>query len=58
MCPMCRLLLATPEGQHMVAALREGIWILLVAPFGAFVAVAVAVIRSRQRMTDGTTQQS
>ncbi|MCM3880537.1 MAG: hypothetical protein ND807_10560 [Vicinamibacterales bacterium] len=50
MCPMCRLILATPEGQQMVAALREGIWILLIAPFGAAIVVATAIVKSRQRL--------
>jgi hypothetical protein len=31
-CAMCRTLLKTPEGQHMVAAFRSGI-LLLAAPF-------------------------
>jgi hypothetical protein len=39
-CAMCRTLLATPEGEQIAAALRSGIWILLVAPFGTFVVIA------------------
>jgi hypothetical protein len=49
-CSMCRSLLATPEGQRMAAALREGIWILLAAPFAVFGVIALAAVRSRKRL--------
>jgi hypothetical protein len=52
-CAMCRTLLATPEGEQIAAALRSGIWILLVAPFGTFVVIAVAAVRSRKRYLAG-----
>ncbi len=48
-CAMCRAL-QSPEGQQMVAALRTGILVLLVAPFAVFGAVAtLATRRFRQR---------
>jgi cytochrome c oxidase subunit I len=41
---------ASPEGQHMVAAFREGILFLLAAPFVVFGTVAtIAVRKFRQR---------
>jgi hypothetical protein len=49
-CSMCRTLLATTEGQRLAAALRSGIWILLVAPFTVFGVIAVAALRSRRRL--------
>ena len=49
-CAMCRRALTSPEGQHMVAAFREGILFLLAAPFLVFGTIAtIAVRRFRQR---------
>ena len=50
MCPMCRFLLATPEGQHLAAALREGIVILVMAPFAAFGTIAYFAVKSQRRL--------
>lgn len=44
-CAMCRRVLESPEGQHLVAAFRSGIAILLPAPFVTFGAIALAAIR-------------
>jgi hypothetical protein len=44
-CAMCRRALQSPEGQHMVAAFREGIMVLLVTPFALFGAVAFLAVR-------------
>jgi hypothetical protein len=46
---MCRRALASPEGQHLVAALRRGIVVLLAAPFMLFGIVAMLAIRSQRR---------
>jgi len=47
-CPMCRLALASPEGQPLAAALRSGIALLLIAPFAAFAVVAALAIRDQR----------
>jgi hypothetical protein len=47
---MCRTALQSPEGQRMVGALRQGILLLLAAPFLVFGAVALLAIR-QQRAT-------
>lgn len=44
-CAMCRRALQSPEGQHLVAALRTGIVVLLVAPFAVFGTVATLATR-------------
>ena len=44
-CPMCRTALRSPEGQRMVAALRDGIYLLLAAPFAVFGTVAMLAVR-------------
>lgn len=50
-CAMCRSVLASPEGQQLVAAFRHGILFLLAAPFAVFGTVAfLAVRRQRRRM--------
>jgi hypothetical protein len=48
-CAMCRRALLSPEGQHMVAAFRSGILLLLVSPFAAFATVAVLAVRAQRR---------
>ena len=49
-CAMCRRALTSPEGQRMVAAFREGILLLLAAPFLIFGTIATIAIRTfRQR---------
>lgn len=48
-CAMCRTLLGTPEGQRMVAALRSGILLLLVAPFVIFATIATLAVRLQRR---------
>ena len=48
-CAMCRRALASPEGQHLVAALRRGIVVLLAAPFALFGVVAFLAVRSQRR---------
>ena len=48
-CAMCRTMLATPEGQKMVAALRSGILLLLAAPFTIFGAIAMLAVRAQRR---------
>lgn len=48
-CAMCRTLLGSPEGQRMIAALRSGILLLLVAPFVIFATVATLAIRLQRR---------
>ncbi len=48
-CAMCRRALQSPEGQHMVAAFRSGILVLLVAPFAVFGTVAALAIRRFRR---------
>jgi hypothetical protein len=49
-CSVCRSLLAAPEAESIAAALRAAIWVLLAAPVGALAVVALAVIKSRQRI--------
>jgi hypothetical protein len=48
-CAMCRRALGSPEGQHLVAALRRGIVVLLAAPFMLFGIVAFLAIRTQKR---------
>lgn len=48
-CAMCRTLLGSPEGQRMIAALRSGILLLLLAPFVIFATVATLAIRLQRR---------
>jgi len=48
-CAMCRLALNSPEGQRLIGALREGIGVLLVAPFAVFGVVATLAVRARRR---------
>jgi hypothetical protein len=48
-CAMCRQALASPEGEHLVAALRRGIVVLLAAPFMLFGVVAFLAVRSQRR---------
>jgi hypothetical protein len=48
-CAMCRRALQSPEGQHMVAAFRAGILVLLVAPFAVFGTVATLATRRFRR---------
>jgi len=48
-CAMCRLALHSPEGARLIGALREGIAVLLVAPFAVFGVVATLAIRGRRR---------
>jgi hypothetical protein len=48
-CAMCRLALDSPEGQHLVGALRRGIVVLLAAPFVLFGAVAFLAVRAQKR---------
>ncbi|OFV90359.1 MAG: hypothetical protein A3G76_01685 [Acidobacteria bacterium RIFCSPLOWO2_12_FULL_65_11] len=48
-CAMCRRALQSPEGQQMIAALRSGIAVLLVAPFAIFGAVASLAVRAQRR---------
>jgi hypothetical protein len=49
-CAMCRLALASPEGQRLIGALRGGILVLLAAPFAVFGTIAVLAVRmQRQR---------
>jgi hypothetical protein len=47
---MCRRALDSPEGQHLVGALRRGILVLLAAPFLLFATVAVLAIRAEHRV--------
>jgi len=49
-CAMCRLSLASPEGQLLAGPLRAGIIVLLIAPLAVFAIVAFAAIRSRRRL--------
>lgn len=48
-CAMCRTALRSPEGQRMVGALRQGILLLLVAPFTVFGIVATLAVRGQRR---------
>lgn len=48
-CVMCKTMLATPEGQKMVTALRSGILLLLAAPFAIFGTIATLAVRSKRR---------
>ena len=49
---MCRRALQSPEGQQMIAALRSGILLLLIAPFVVFATIAVLAVRTRRRRAD------
>ena len=51
-CAMCRTALKSPEGQRMIAALRNGIYLLLAAPFAAFGTVATLAVRRFQSTGD------
>ena len=48
-CAMCRRALQSPEGQHMVAAFRSGILVLLAAPFSLIAVVAALVVKMQRR---------
>jgi hypothetical protein len=48
-CAMCRRALQSPEGQQMIAALRSGIVVLLIAPFAVFATVASLAVRAQRR---------
>lgn len=48
-CAMCRTMLATPEGQKMIGALRSGILLLLAAPFAIFAIIATLAVRAQRR---------
>ncbi len=48
-CAMCRRALQSPEGQHMVAAFRSGILVLLAAPFSLVAVVATLIVRMQRR---------
>ncbi len=48
-CAMCRRALQSPEGQQMIAALRTGIVVLLIAPFAVFATIAVLAVRAERR---------
>jgi hypothetical protein len=50
-CAMCRRALDSPEGQHLVGALRRGIVVLLAAPFMLFGIVAFLAVRTQRRDT-------
>ena len=47
-CTMCRSALQSPEGQQMIAALRSGILLLVIAPFAVFAAIAVLAVRAQR----------
>jgi hypothetical protein len=47
-CAMCRRALESPEGQHLVGALRRGIVVLLAAPFMLFGVVTWLAVRTRR----------
>jgi hypothetical protein len=49
-CSMCRSMLASPDAERLAGALRSGISILLAAPASVFGIVALAAVRSRQRL--------
>lgn len=50
-CAMCRTVLASPEGQKLIAGLRGGILLLLAAPFSIFATIAALAVRmQRHRM--------
>jgi hypothetical protein len=51
-CAMCRRALDSPEGQHLIGALRRGIVVLLAAPFLLFGAVALLAVRAQRRRDD------
>ena len=46
---MCRQALASPEGRHLIVALRRGIIVLLAAPFLLFGVVAYCAVRAHRR---------
>ena len=48
-CAMCRLALASPEGQKFAGALRGGILVLLAAPFAVFGTLAAIAVRMQRR---------
>lgn len=52
-CAMCRRALDSPEGRQMIAALRAGILVLLVAPVSIFAAVATLAVRAQRRRFSG-----
>lgn len=47
-CAMCRTVLASPEGQRLIAGLRSGILLLLAAPFSIFATIAVLAVRMQR----------
>jgi hypothetical protein len=50
-CAMCRQALNSPEGAQLISGLRNGILVLLAAPFTLFGTVAYLAIRSHKRRT-------
>lgn len=48
-CAMCRSVLASPEGQRLVAGLRHGILFLLAAPFAVFGTIAYLAVREQRK---------
>lgn len=53
-CAMCRTVLGSPEGQRMIGALRNGVLLLLAAPFAVFGTVAVLAVRAQRRRRSAT----
>lgn len=51
-CAMCRLALASPEGQKLIGALRGGILVLIAAPFAVFGTVAALAVRMLRQRED------
>lgn len=49
---MCRLALASPEGQKLIGALRGGILVLIAAPFAVFGTVAALAVRMLRQRED------
>jgi hypothetical protein len=48
-CAMCRRALDSPEGRQMIGAFRDGILLLIAAPFAVFGTVAVLAVRMFRR---------
>jgi hypothetical protein len=44
-CAMCRRALQSPEGQQLLGAFRDGIFLLLAAPFAVFAVIAGLAVR-------------
>ena len=49
-CIMCRIALATPEGQAMIAGFQQGIVFLIALPFLALGAIAYLAVRSQRSL--------